>query len=111
MATNSIHGMHMKSDIKYNNEITHITLPKNYKYLVSVTKSPYYWRSDPNIQVKVLYSKRGKRYRRIGKIDLCSYEQGIFETHSHLSKEHRGKGIGTLLYAGAIQWCHQNKFR
>jgi GNAT superfamily N-acetyltransferase len=41
--------------------------------------------------------------REIGHVSLIKVREGYYETHSDLSSEYHGKGLGALLYARAIQ--------
>ena len=34
-----------------------------------------------------------------------------FETHSYLADEYRGKKLGALMYAKAVQWCLRRGYR
>lgn len=46
----------------------------------------------------------------VGYIELEKYGHS-FMTHPYLSSKYRGKGLGVLLYAKAIQWCLDNGFK
>jgi GNAT superfamily N-acetyltransferase len=50
-------------------------------------------------------------HRQIGSVNLEKIPRGNFyATHSNLHFEHRNKKLGALMYAKAIQWCHDNGF-
>jgi GNAT superfamily N-acetyltransferase len=83
-----------------------IRLPKKYSF--KVVKYHDYWDGD-KISIRLLY---GKNHTRVGYVDLMAdfYGRGhrSLETHSYLDPKHRGKKLGALMYAKAIQWCHEN---
>lgn len=49
--------------------------------------------------------------QKIGSLDLILTYQGIYETHSYLSTEFRGKGYGIKLYSIAINYALRRKWK
>lgn len=73
----------------------------------------YYFRVQRSVKYGdvriVLYTKLERR--EIGSVNLEKVPRGNFyATHSSLNWEHRNKKLGSLMYAKAIQWCHDNGF-
>ena len=62
-----------------------------------------------------LFHTKVSRSNPIGEIRLAlAYpikKSNGFETHSDLNIEYHRQGLGTLLYAKAIQWCHDHGYR
>jgi GNAT superfamily N-acetyltransferase len=80
-----------------------IKLPVNYSF--KVEKLHDYWDGE-KISVRLMY---GKNHTRVGYVDLIpSYRKRSYQTHSYLDPKHRGKKLGALMYAKAIQYCHVN---
>jgi GNAT superfamily N-acetyltransferase len=46
-----------------------------------------------------------------GYIEMIYVGDDTYETHSYLDEQLRGKGLGAMLYAKAIQWCHRNGYK
>lgn len=64
--------------------------------------------SNKNIGYRFVLSI-GKK--KIGSLDLILTYQGIYETHSQIIKEFRGKGYGIKLYSIAINYALRKKWR
>jgi GNAT superfamily N-acetyltransferase len=47
----------------------------------------------------------------IGGIELERDGRNRYITHSSLVDEYRKQGLGTLMYAKAIKWCHDHGYR
>jgi GNAT superfamily N-acetyltransferase len=59
-----------------------------------------------NVYVELRESKTNKY---VGRVSLCRRSAtGSYETHSSLGYEYHKRGLGTLMYARAIQSCHDN---
>lgn len=70
-------------------------------YFFSVAKDRYEGKLE-SVTIELRLSKH--RDQIVGTVALCHYDDIWYETHSDLNPEHHGKGLGTLLYAKAIQW-------
>ncbi len=75
-------------------------------FIFRVREFRYAKEKNPHSVYVELRDSKTKRF--CGRVSLVrrSYT-GSYETHSTLNEELRGKGIGTLMYARAIQWCHE----
>lgn len=85
--------------------IPNLRAPKGFHFNVFRTRYD-------SIRVQLLRVSDG---REIGSIDLEKvyprYDNFRLETHSDLSSEFHNKGLGTLLYAKAIQWALKNGYK
>ena len=93
-----------------------VSIPRDFRVIVS--KNDY----DDGLQV-LLYKKTTKiidvllNHKYIANIDLAicySYDNSFethCETHSYLEPKYRRTGLGTILYAYAINFCLQNKLK
>ncbi len=73
-----------------------------YNYIVYLKKNGYTWG-----RVSLLPRELNYNYRT----GLSSYAEGVFDTHSWLHESLRGKGLGALIYAKAIHFCHTKGFK
>jgi GNAT superfamily N-acetyltransferase len=48
--------------------------------------------------------------QKIGNVNLVKLSDTTYATHSWLDPRYHQKGFGTLMYARAIQWCHENGY-
>ena len=58
-----------------------------------------------------LYKKFKSCDRSIGLVRLVSMGGKKYATHSNLARKYHHKGLGTLIYSKAIEWCLQRGFR
>lgn len=80
-----------------------IVLPKGFSFRVS---------PEINNRVNVYLERTVRLHTKVvGNICLVRHNRVSFETHSWLAEKFHGKGLGTLLYAKAIQWCLDNGYK
>lgn|ERR1035437_4849118 len=93
-----------------------IQAPKGFTFNIYQCHDDY----DNTVNVQLITKvKVGKVYipKEIGYVHLekdydhDSRGKEFYRTHSFLAKDYRGKKLGVILYAKAIQWCLENKFR
>lgn len=71
-----------------------------------IRRKPKRYLEEVSVQ---LYCKNTSK--PVGYVNLIRYNPKSFETHSSLDSEYHGKGIGTKMYARAIQWCLENGYK
>lgn len=89
-----------------------ISPPKNFKFKVHNIKSQYHsyefrielWNTRKSLRVGYIELERNPYSRKILR-DGKWVRPKAFTTHSNLLEEYRGRGLGTLLYAKAIEHC------
>lgn len=80
-----------------------VRAPNNFYWKITKRKNQY---DGTNVVTVCLVNK--KTNRTIGTVSLYEQDNGIYETHSLLDHKYHGRGLGTKLYAKAIQWCLKN---
>lgn len=85
------------------NVIKKVRAPKGFR--LTVAKNCYdYW------QVNLFKVDKSQR-TLIGTIELQRDYGRTFSTHSNLEPEFHGRGLGTIMYAKAIEWCLLRGYR
>lgn len=84
-------------------QITKVRAPNHFTFKIKE------YSSRETIYVYLVNKK--KKNKKVGEVRLYHQGDGIYETHSDLDEEYRGRGFGARLYARAIQWCLENNFR
>lgn len=79
--------------------ITKVKAPKGFTFKI---RKPY-----ETVMVK-LYDKLTDK--EVGHVSLVKLKGKSYATHSWLHQDYHHKGLGTLMYARAIQWCHEHGF-
>lgn len=86
------------------NKIAKVKAPKGFRFFI-VGKP-----GDENICVNLYkisdLNKKDKTF--IGRINLEKNYGKSYSTHSSLIEAYRNKGLGTLMYARAVQFCLEN---
>lgn len=100
-----------------------IRAPRGFKF--KIEKQFYYEDQDPfnylsharpkdkrrkypeTVNVLLINSTTGEI---VGNIDLERFKNR-YVTHSDLQDQFHNKGIGIIMYAKAIQWCHKNGYK
>lgn len=83
-------------------KITKVKVPRGFKFKIDDKRFD-------NIVIQLFDLKR--KNRNIGHVALRKNINNFYETHSYLDEKYRNKGLGTLLYARAIQWCLENGYK
>lgn len=85
-----------------------IKAPAGFQFKVSDITSY----GEVRIELYNSFYRRGTKFRRgIGYILLIWEKRlGAFDTHSYLNDDFRERGLGTLMYSKAIQWCLSRGF-
>ncbi len=93
--------------------ISRIRAPKGLKWKIGPITSGCQCVSCAALARKSISVKLMQGANEIGYINLRpNYtKDNLYETHSWLHPDYRGKGIGTKLYARAIQYCLVNNYR
>lgn len=76
--------------------IPKIRAPKGFRFLIEKSR----WSSDVYVQLV-----SSKEIRSVGRITLSRLRKDYYATHSSLNEKYHGKGLGTLMYARAIQYA------
>lgn len=84
--------------------IAKVVLPKGYKFKIELDGP---WGST------YIYLMKDKYPHPIGRVELEVdwADKTVLRTHSHLNSLFHHKGFGTLMYARAIQWGLQHKYK
>lgn len=96
----------MKSNVE-----NRVRAPRGFHFKIVEYKNKKYPGSD-HTRVSLRNSKDPER--EIGHVMLYKQKrrrQIYWETHSSLNQEYHGKGLGSTMYAKAIQWCLDNGYK
>lgn len=97
-----------------------VRAPKGYYFQITPTKdvpctcaecSKFKKKHDAtpySVRINLMDSKTDKY---CGHVNLVKQRTGYYKTHSSLNEMLRGKGIGAIMYAKAIQYCHDNGYK
>jgi GNAT superfamily N-acetyltransferase len=94
--------------------ITKIKAPKGFQF--KITPGPAYTTVqlfDKNKKVPDATGKMVPYAYAVGNVNLHkdTFSDNFWRTHASLNAEYHNKGLGTLLYARAIQWCLEHGYR
>ncbi len=94
--------------------ITKIKAPKGFQFkIVPDVYSTSVQLFDKNKKVPDANGKMVTYQYAIGTVSLYkdTYSDNFWRTHASLNSEYHNKGLGTLLYARAIQWALEHGYR